>query len=146
MLLASPQGVVALVSQVSASLIALYVPNIRCLLWVLSCIPALVGVIIVRGSMTLFSVEHIFFCQLIGLQFTDSDQVVDVSKHRIFALIGLYLMGFYNVSWILAMSLISSNTAGATKKSLGSVSIGIFYGSVNPFLPFHCLGASGSVV
>lgn len=57
MLLASPQGVVALVSQVSASLIALYVPNIRCLLWVLSCIPALVGVIIVRGSLTLVSIQ-----------------------------------------------------------------------------------------
>lgn len=52
---------------------------------------------------------------------------------------GLYLMGFYNVSWVLAMSLISSNTAGATKKSLGSVSIGIFYGSVNPFLPLQWL-------
>lgn len=51
-LLASPQGVVALVSQVTASLIALYTPNIRCLLWVLSCIPALIGVIIVRCSLT----------------------------------------------------------------------------------------------
>lgn len=54
-LLASPQGVVALISQVAASLIALYAPNIRCLLWVLSCIPALVGVIIVRCSLTLVS-------------------------------------------------------------------------------------------
>lgn len=49
-------------------------------------------------------------------------------------------MGFYNVSWILAMSLVSSNTAGATKKSLGSGSMGIFYGILNlyifPLLPY----------
>lgn len=86
-----------------------------------------------------------FLRWLIELQLTNSDQVVDVSKHRIFALIGLYLMGFYNVSWVLAMSLISSNTAGATKKSLGSASMGIFYGSVNPFPPFSLFGASGSL-
>lgn len=56
---------------------------------------------------------------------------------------GLYLMGFYNVSWALAMSLISSNTAGATKKSVGSVSMAIAYGSVTfPSFPF--LSSSGS--
>ena len=33
------------------------------------------------------------------------------------------------------MSLISSNTAGATKKSFGSVTIAISYGIVNPLLP-----------
>lgn len=50
-------------------------------------------------------------------------------------------MGFYNVSWVLAMSLISSNTAGATKKSLGSGSMGIFYGNVNPFPPISLFAA-----
>lgn len=86
-----------------------------------------------------------FLRWLIELQLTNSDQVVDVFKHGTFALMGLYLMGFYNVSWVMAMSLISSNTAGATKKSLGSVSMAIFYGSVNPFLFFPCLGTSGSL-
>lgn len=43
---------------------------------------------------------------------------------------GLYLTGFYNVSWVMAMSLISSNTAGGTKKSFGSASMAIFYGNV----------------
>lgn len=82
---------------------------------------------------------------LVGSQLTNSGQVVDVSKHRTFALMGLYLMGFYNVSWILAMSLISSNTAGATKKSFGSGSMAIFYGRINPFLSFPCLGTSGNI-
>ncbi|KAM4057773.1 major facilitator superfamily protein [Hirsutella rhossiliensis] len=100
-LLAAPQGFVALVAQVAASIVALYIPNIRCLLWVLSCFPALAGVVIV--------------------------QLVDVTKNRIAALMGLYLTGFYNVSWVLAMSLISSNTAGATKKSFVSVSMAISY-------------------
>ena len=36
-------------------------------------------------------------------------------------------MGFYNVSWVLVLSLQSSNTAGMTKKSFVSVSIAIFY-------------------
>lgn len=61
MLLASPQGVVVLVSQVAASLIALYVPNVRCLLWVLSCIPALIGVIIIKCSFSFVSIQNLFF-------------------------------------------------------------------------------------
>ena len=61
---------------------------------------------------------------------TDCDKVIDVHQHRITALMGLYLTGFYNVSWVMAMSLISSNTAGGTKKSFGSASMAIFYGNV----------------
>ena len=82
---------------------------------------------------------------LLELKLTNSDQVIDVSKHRIVALMGLYLMGFYNVSWVLAMSLISSNTAGATKKSLGSVSMAIFYVTVNHFLSSSCRGAQATL-
>ncbi|KJZ74787.1 hypothetical protein HIM_05904 [Hirsutella minnesotensis 3608] len=108
-LLAAPQGLVALVFQVAASVTVLYVPNIRCLLWVLSCFPALAGVIIVL--------------------------LVDVAKNRIAALVGLYMTGFYNVSWVLAMSLISSNTAGATKKSFVSVSMAISYAVGNMIGP-----------
>ena len=51
-------------------------------------------------------------------------------------------MGFYNVSWVLVISLISSNTSEATKKSTGSVSMAVFYGSTNPFFPLHYLEAS----
>ncbi|KAI9730900.1 MAG: hypothetical protein M1834_005618 [Cirrosporium novae-zelandiae] len=54
--------------------------------------------------------------------------VIDANKHRITVLMGLYLTGFYNVSWVMAMSLISSNVAGATKKSFGSVSVGNMIG------------------
>ncbi len=36
-------------------------------------------------------------------------------------------MGFYNVSWVLMLSLQSSNTSGMTKKSFISVSIAVFY-------------------
>ncbi|KAK5996816.1 putative transporter [Cladobotryum mycophilum] len=108
-LLSSPQGLIALIVQVSASVTVLYVPNIRCLLWVLSCLPALVGVITI--------------------------QVVDVHTSRAAALVGLYLIGFYNVSWVLVMSLISSNTAGATKKSFVSVSMAISYAVGNMLGP-----------
>jgi hypothetical protein len=48
-LMATPQAAVALVVQVVLSLMALYIPNIRCLLWMLSCLPALAGAIMVHG-------------------------------------------------------------------------------------------------
>lgn len=48
-LMATPQAAVALVAQVVLSLMALYIPNIRCLLWMLSCLPALAGAIMVHG-------------------------------------------------------------------------------------------------
>jgi MFS family permease len=101
LLLAAPQGGIALVVQVAASIATLHMSNSRCLLWVLSCAPAFVGVAIIR--------------------------LVQVSKHRVVALMGLYLTGFYNTSWVMAMSLVSSNTAGATKKSFTAVSLAICY-------------------
>lgn len=33
------------------------------------------------------------------------------------SLTGVYLMGFYNAPWVFTLSLSSSNTGGATKKS-----------------------------
>jgi hypothetical protein len=39
----------------------------------------------------------------------------------------VYLMGFYNVPWVLCLSLVTSNTAGTTKKSFSSVSVAIAY-------------------
>jgi hypothetical protein len=123
-LLAAPQGAVALVVQVAASLITLYVKNVRCLLWTVSCLPALVGVFIIRCT----SITPREDTTLRNM--TDCGEVIDVHQHRITALMGLYLTGFYNVSWVMAMSLISSNTAGGTKKSFGSASMAIFYGNV----------------
>lgn len=55
-------------------------------------------------------------------------KVVPVSSNRMVPLMGLYLTGFYNTSYILAMSLVASNTSGATKKSFVSVSMAIAYG------------------
>lgn len=37
-------------------------------------------------------------------------------------------MGFYNVPWVFMLSLNSSNTAGATKKSFMGVSVAVCYG------------------
>ncbi|KAF5983765.1 allantoate permease [Fusarium coicis] len=45
----------------------------------------------------------------------------------IFWIFGVYLMGFYNVPWVFLLSLSSSNTAGATKKSFMGISIAIVY-------------------
>ncbi|KAM5468272.1 hypothetical protein MauCBS54593_005013 [Microsporum audouinii] len=101
-LLAAPQGVVALTAQVGAALLALYIPNLRCLLWVLSCFPSLAGILVVR--------------------------YVSVLENRIAALMGVYLTGFYNIAWTMALSLVASNTAGATKKSFVSASIAIAHG------------------
>ncbi|RSH93490.1 hypothetical protein EHS25_007846 [Saitozyma podzolica] len=100
-LMATPQAAVALVAQVVLSLMALYIPNIRCLLWMLSCLPALAGAIMVH--------------------------VLDSQIQRQAALAGVYLMGFYNVPWVLCLSLVTSNTAGTTKKSFSSVSVAIAY-------------------
>lgn len=72
LLLATLQGGIALVVQVAASIATLHMSNSRCLLWVLSCAPAFAGVAIIR--------------------------FVEVSKHRVVALMGLYLTGFCNTS------------------------------------------------
>jgi hypothetical protein len=52
---------------------------------------------------------------------------LDINSHRTASLIGVYLMGFYNVSWVLVLSLQSSNNAGTTKKTFISVSVAVFY-------------------
>jgi hypothetical protein len=46
LLLAAPQGGIALVVQVAASVATLHISNSRCLLWILSCAPAFAGVAI----------------------------------------------------------------------------------------------------
>lgn len=53
--------------------------------------------------------------------------VLDVNTHRTASLIGVYMMGFYNVAWVMVMSLVSSNTGGTTKKAFATVSVAILY-------------------
>ncbi|KAH7129087.1 putative allantoate permease [Dactylonectria macrodidyma] len=100
-LLATPQAAVAFVAQFSLGLLAQFVPNIRCIIWCLSTLPALAGAMIVR--------------------------LADHEAQRNLALGGVYLMGFYNVSWVMALSLSTSNNSGMTKKSFASTSIAIAY-------------------
>ncbi|GAA5957215.1 hypothetical protein JCM3765_000393, partial [Sporobolomyces pararoseus] len=100
-LMATPQAAVALIAQVTFSAIAYFVPNIRCLLWMISCLPAIAGCVIIR------CVDHV--------------------AQRGVALAGIYMLGFYNVSWVLALSLATSNTAGTTKKAFVSTSISVAY-------------------
>ncbi|KAH7407750.1 hypothetical protein BKA64DRAFT_429640 [Cadophora sp. MPI-SDFR-AT-0126] len=56
---------------------------------------------------------------------------LDIEAHRSASLAGVFLMEFYNVPWILMLSLQSSNTAGMTKKFFVSVSVAVFYGVGN---------------
>lgn len=101
-LLATPQAAVAMVAQAIFTTLAFYIPNIRCLLWVISSLIAMAGAIMVH--------------------------VVDPVTQRNASLAGVYIMGFYNVPWVLALSLQTSNTSGTTKKSFLSISVAIFYG------------------
>ncbi|KAM6510121.1 hypothetical protein FALCPG4_017748 [Fusarium falciforme] len=100
-LLATPQAAIAMVAQAGFSAITFYVPNFRCLFWVLSACLAMVGAIMVH--------------------------VLDAELYRNASLAGVYLMGFYNPPFILAVSLQTSNTSGTTKKSFVSTSIAVWY-------------------
>ncbi|KAJ5651425.1 Major facilitator superfamily domain general substrate transporter [Penicillium longicatenatum] len=100
-LLATPQAAVAMVAQALFTTLTFFVPNIRCLLWVISSLIAMAGAIVVH--------------------------VVDPTTQRNASLAGVYIMGFYNVPWVLALSLQTSNTSGTTKKSFVSISVAIFY-------------------
>ncbi|KAI5478190.1 hypothetical protein MNV49_005357 [Pseudohyphozyma bogoriensis] len=100
-LMATPQAAVAIIAQVCLTTIALYVPNIRCLLWFLSCLPALVGAILIH--------------------------VLNHVTQRPAALAGVYLMGFYNPPFVLATSLAISNVSGTTKKAFVSSSVAVSY-------------------
>jgi hypothetical protein len=110
-LMATPQAAVAMAAQALFTTIALFTPNIRCLLWVVSSLIAMAGAIIVH--------------------------VADPTTQRNLSLAGVYIMGSYNVPWVLALSLQTSNTGGTTKKSFVSVSVAIFYGESDIETP-HC--------
>lgn len=98
-LLAAPQAAVGIAAQVLLSLLAYYVCNIRCLLWMLGTLPALAGAVMIH--------------------------VVDVNTQRNVALAGVYLMGFYNVGWVMAMAIITANTRGSTKRPFVNSSVGV---------------------
>lgn len=98
-LLAAPQAAVGIVAQVLLSLVAYYFRNTRCLLWIVGTLPALAGAIIIH--------------------------LVNVTTQRYTALAGVYLMGFYNVGWVMAMAVITSNTQGSTKRPFVNSSIGV---------------------
>ncbi|KAM0362913.1 hypothetical protein ACHAPY_011437 [Fusarium culmorum] len=100
-LMATPQAAVAMVSQALLTTIALYLPNLRCIFWIGGALMGMVGAIMVHS--------------------------LDVETRRNASLAGVYLMGFYNVPFIFLLSLSSSNTAGATKKSFMGMSIAIMY-------------------
>lgn len=105
-LMATPQAAVAMVAQALFTALTFFVPHIRCLLWVISSLTAMAGAIIVYA--------------------------VDTTTQRDTSLAGVYIMGFYNVPWVLALSLQTSNTGGTTKKSFVSISVAIFYGEHYP--------------
>lgn len=49
--MATPQAAVAFVAQVICTALAYLVPNIRCILWTLSSLPALAGAIMIHSKM-----------------------------------------------------------------------------------------------
>lgn len=49
-LMATPQAAVALVAQVFCTTLAFFIPNIRCVLWVLGTLPALAGAVMIHGK------------------------------------------------------------------------------------------------
>lgn len=100
--MATPQAAVAMISQAILTAITFFVPNLRCIFWVISSLIGLSGALMVH--------------------------LLDIQTQRDASLAGVYLMGFYNVPWVFMLSLSSSNTAGATKKSFMGISIAVVYG------------------
>ncbi|KKY13953.1 putative allantoate permease [Diplodia seriata] len=101
-LLATPQAAIAMAAQAALTAVTLRAPNLRCVFWVLASAVAMAGAAVVKA--------------------------VDPSAHRDASLAGVYLLGFWNVPWVMALSLQSSNVVGATKKGFVSVSAAAFYG------------------
>ncbi|EGY15130.1 allantoate permease [Verticillium dahliae VdLs.17] len=100
-LMATPQAAVAMVSGAILTAITFWVPNVRCIFWIFSSLVGMAGAVMVHS--------------------------LDAATQRNASLAGVYLMGFYNVPWVFMLSLSSSNTAGATKKSFMGISIAVVY-------------------
>lgn len=95
-----------MVSQAILTTISFFVPNMRCIFWIGSALVGMTGAVMVHA--------------------------LNSETQRNASLAGVYLMGFYNVPWVFLLSLSSSNTAGATKKSFMGVSVAVIYGQYNP--------------
>ncbi|KAJ0342841.1 hypothetical protein COL922a_000665 [Colletotrichum nupharicola] len=100
-LMATPQAAVAMVAGAVLTAISHFVQNLRCFFWIISALIGLAGAVMVH--------------------------TLDVTSARNASLAGVYIMGFYNVPWVFMLSLNSSNTAGATKKSFMGVSVAVCY-------------------
>ncbi|KAK1634406.1 major facilitator superfamily transporter [Colletotrichum phormii] len=100
-LMATPQAAVAMVAGVVLTTISMFVQNLRCLFWIFSAIVGLIGAVMVH--------------------------TLDINQSRNASLACVYIMGFYNVPWVFMLSLNSSNTAGATKKSFMGVTVAVCY-------------------
>ncbi|CAG9949316.1 unnamed protein product [Clonostachys rosea f. rosea IK726] len=125
-LMATPQAAVAFVSQVLCAMIAYFVPNVRCLIWILSNIPALAGTIMIRSTAPL---NRLSLHPMLTLP------ALNIEEHRTASLIGVYLLGFYNTSWVMVMSLVASNNGGTTKRSFASVTVALVYSVGNMIGP-----------
>ncbi|KAL1873618.1 hypothetical protein VTK73DRAFT_805 [Phialemonium thermophilum] len=100
-LMATPQAAVAMVSQAILTTISFFKPNLRCIFWVFGSVMGMIGAVMLHS--------------------------LNVETQRNASLAGVYLMGFYNVPWVFLLSLSSSNTGGATKKSFMGMSIAVVY-------------------
>ncbi|KAJ9133816.1 Major facilitator superfamily transporter [Pleurostoma richardsiae] len=109
-LMATPQAAVAMVAGTVLTSISLFVPNVRCAFSIIASLIGLAGAVMVHS--------------------------LDIAASRDASLAGVYLMGFYNVPWVFMVSLLSSNVAGATKKSFMAVSVAAIYGTNRPFRPY----------
>ena len=102
LLMATPQAAVAMVASATLTAVSMYMPKVRCFFWIFGATMGLIGAVMVH---TLHS-----------------------SDTRNASLAGVYLMGFYNVPWVFTLSLSSSNTGGATKKSFMGITCAVMYG------------------
>ncbi|OLN85237.1 putative transporter C417.10-like protein 5 [Colletotrichum chlorophyti] len=100
-LMATPQAAVAMVAGAALTTVSLFVQNLRCVFWIVSAAIGLAGAVMVH--------------------------TLDIEANRNASLAGVYIMGFYNVPWVFMLSLNSSNTAGATKKSFMGVTVACCY-------------------
>ncbi|ODV84811.1 hypothetical protein CANARDRAFT_200033 [[Candida] arabinofermentans NRRL YB-2248] len=101
MLLATPQAAIAMFASLLAATVIYFTKNLRCLIICLTTSITMVGIIMLWK--------------------------VDSNQHRNTSLGAIYLLGFYNAPYVLALSLIASNNSGSTKKAFNSMSVGLFY-------------------
>lgn len=116
--MATPQAAVAMVAGATLTAISHFVQNLRCLFWIVSALIGLAGAVMVH--------------------------TLDIDERRDASLAGVYIMGFYNVPWVFMLSLNSSNTAGATKKSFMGITVAVCYGMYRIFLVRSWLGTVSS--